>query len=110
MSPTLEDLENDLLRRMREMKAHEIDIDVMKLVEEITPTNKQFLATVYASAVNWLDKQEEDGGSVSAIISNHVQRHLNEVATKMVATSDERRAHEVSGEVIEAIFGEREDQ
>ena len=103
MTPTLEDLENELLRRMREMKAHEIDIDVMKLVEEITPTNKQFLATVYASAVWWLDKQEEDGGSVSAIISNHVQRHLNEVAT-----SDERRAHEVSGEVIEAIFGDKD--
>ncbi len=109
MSPTLEDLENELLRRMREMKAHEIDIDVMKLVEEITPTNKQFLATVYASAVNWLDKMDDDTGSVNSIIQYHVRQHLNEVATKMVATSDERRAHEVSGEVIEAIFGERGD-
>ena len=106
MTPTLEDLEDELLRRMREMKTYEIDIDIIKLIEQITPTKPQLLASVYASSTKWLDKVDQDGGSVSAIISNHVQKHLNEVATKMVATSDERRAHEVSGEIIEAIFGD----
>lgn len=107
MTPTLVDLEDELLRRMREMKTYEIDIDIIKLIEQITPTDPQLLASVYASSAKWLDKVEQDGGSVSAIISNHIQNHLHLHATGF-NKPNERKAHEVSAEVIVAIFGDKD--
>lgn len=84
MTPTLEDLEVELANRLREITADPNKPFVVdEIVNKLIPTTPSILGLVYASATTVLDKMDDDGGSVTAIIQYHLKQHLMDFGMKL---------------------------
>ena len=84
MTPTLEDLEIELANRLREITADPNKPFVVdEIVNNLIPTTPSILGIVYASATTVLDKMDDDGGSVTAIIQYHLKQHLMDFGMKL---------------------------
>ena len=84
MTPTLEDLEVELANRLRDVTADPNKPFVVdEIVNRLIPTTPSILGLVYASATTVLDKMDDDGGSVTAIIQYHLKQHLMDLGMKL---------------------------
>ena len=83
MSPTLIDLEDMLVEKLREGKANDetFQFTLLKALRDIVPTadQPQYLATLYAASPFTLNEFDE-GGIVSELLYHNVRRHLTDYA------------------------------
>jgi len=83
MTPTLIELEDILIKKLREGKANEetFQFTLLKALRDTVPTADQpeYLAMLYAASPYTLD-QFDEGGKVSELLYHNVRRHLIDYA------------------------------
>ena len=83
MSPTLIDLEDMLIEKLREgrLKDESFQLTLLKALQDTVPSpdQPQYLAMLYAASPYTLD-QFDEGGKVSELLYHNVRRHLIDYA------------------------------
>jgi hypothetical protein len=83
MSPTLIDLEDMLLEKLREGRANDesFQFTLLKALQDVVPSPNQpeYLAMLYAASPYTLD-QFDEGGKVSELLYHNIRRHLLDYA------------------------------
>lgn len=83
MSPTLIDLEDTLIEKLREGKVNgeTFQFTLLKALRDTVPTADQpeYLAMLYAASPYTLD-QFDEGGKVGELLYHNVRRHLTDYA------------------------------
>lgn len=83
MSPTLIDLEDMLVEKLREGRAKDesFQLTLLKALQATVPTaeHPQHLALLYAASP-WTLNEFDEGGKVSELLYHNVRRHLTDFA------------------------------